>query len=206
MSSSEAAIRIDIVPCEHVFGKGTCAGPQIVVGALHHAGPDGVVQDVVDRVSEVRLRVDHPGGESGAEEMARASVSLVEAKRVRAVKPLDAGGELRLRRVENEVDVVVHQAERMALPAVTGDGCGQAAEIGEPIQVVADDRRAVDAACRHVEVTVRESRTEDARHSADGRRRATAAVCAAEDCHAFVTASVADQDMSQCRIGTCPRV
>jgi hypothetical protein len=181
-----------------VFGKGTCAGPEIVVGALHHAGPDGVVQDVVDRVSQVLLRVDHPGGESGAEEVSRASVALVEAKGVRAVKPLDPGGELRLRRVENEVDVVVHQAERMAPPAVTGNGCGQAAEIREPIQVVADDRRAVDAASRHVEVTVRESRTERAGHSADGRRRATAR-CAARK---ILTLSA----RLRWRIETCPRV
>jgi hypothetical protein len=44
------------------------------------------------------------------------------------------------------VDVVVHEAERVAVPCVALCGEGEQAEIGETIMVVAEDLRPVDAA------------------------------------------------------------
>src|SRR2546423_15376606 len=82
MSWSEAAIRDSIVPCEHVFGKGKCGGPRIVVWVVDQSGPDGVVQHVGDCVQQLLLRVDHPGGEPRAEEVAGALVPVIEPLRV----------------------------------------------------------------------------------------------------------------------------
>lgn len=150
---------------------------------------DGVVQDVVDGVAEVALGVDDPRREACAEEVAGALVPQVEAERVRAVEPLDAGGELRLRRVEDEMDVVVHEAEGVAVPPVAVDGRSEAPEIAEPVVVVADDRGAVDPTRGHVEITVGESRTEHARHPVDGRRGGISRRRARTNRHAFVTLS-----------------
>ncbi len=100
--------------------------------------------------------------------MAGALVPVVEPPGVLAVQELDSGGEPRLRRVEHEVDVVAHQAVGVAVPLVAFDGLGEQAEIGEPVVVVAKDRRAVDAASSHVKVAVGELRTKDARHGLRG--------------------------------------
>ncbi len=96
--------------------------------------------------------------------MAGALVSAVEPLRVLAVEILDSGRELRLCRVEDEVDVVAHQAEGVAVPAVELDSAGEQAEVGEPVVVVAEDPRAVNTASSHVEVAVRQVRPEDAGH------------------------------------------
>ena len=82
-------------------------------------------------------------------------MSVVEPLRVLAVEVLDSRGKLRLRRIEYEVDVVAHQAEGLAVPVIALDRCGELAEIGEAVMVVAEDRGPVDAAGRHVEVAVR---------------------------------------------------
>jgi hypothetical protein len=87
--------------------------------------------------------------------VACALVPVVESLCVLAVEVLDSRRELRLRRVEHEVDVVAHQAEGLAVPAIALDRCGEQAEIGEPVVVVAEDRGPVDAAGSHVEVAVR---------------------------------------------------
>ncbi len=93
---------------------------------------------------------------------------VVEPLRVVAVEVLDSRRELELRRVEDEVDVVPHQAEGMAVPRVTLDGVGEEAEIGEPVVVVAEDPGPVDAAGGHVKVAVRQVGTKDARHNRRG--------------------------------------
>jgi hypothetical protein len=93
-----------------------------------------------------------------------ALVPVVEAPGVLPVEVLDSRRKPRLRRVENEVDVVVHQAKGMAGPAVAFDGVCEEREIGDAVVVVAKDRGAVDAARSHVEVAVGEVRPKDARH------------------------------------------
>lgn len=168
MSSSEAAIRDSIVPCEHVFGKGNCGGPLVVLRVSDESRPNRVVEHVGDRVEELRLTVDHPRREAGAEQVAGALVAVVEPPGVLAVQELDSGGEPRPRRVEHEMDVVAHQAVRVAGPLVVLDGLGEQAEIGEPVVVVAKDHRAVDSASGYVKIAVGELRTKNARHGLRG--------------------------------------
>jgi hypothetical protein len=74
-----------------VFGKATCGGPSILVRVVDQSGPDWVVQHVGDRSIQVTLRVDHPGREAGAEQVAGPLVPVVESLCVFAVEVLDSG-------------------------------------------------------------------------------------------------------------------
>jgi hypothetical protein len=148
-----------------VFGKGRSRRPAIVVGIVDESGADGVVQYIGDGPGEVSLRVDHPRRKARAEQVAGAFVSVVEPLCVLAMKVLDSRRKLQLRRVEHEVDVVAHKAEGLAVPAEAVDRCGEQAEVGESVVVVAEDHSPVDAARSYVEVAVRQAGTKDARHS-----------------------------------------
>ena len=66
---------------------------------------------------EVALVRDHARLEPALEEMAAAVVAAVEAHRVEAVQPLHAPRELGLRRLDQQVEVVVEQVPDVDLPA-----------------------------------------------------------------------------------------
>jgi hypothetical protein len=96
--------------------------------------------------------------------VAAAVVALVEGGCVLAVEEFHAGGELGDGCFDDQVVVIVHQAEGVHGPAVDADAEGEQGEKGEPVDVVAEDRAAVDAAGGDVEEAVRERRAKDARH------------------------------------------
>ncbi len=77
---------------------------------------------------------------------------------------LDTRREPGLGRVYDEVHMVPHQAQGVAAPAVPFDRVGEEAEISAAVLVIAEDRRAVDAAGGHVEISVGQMRTQDSRH------------------------------------------
>jgi len=158
-----------------VFVKAECGRPRIVGRVVDQSGPDGVVQHVGDCVEQLLLRVDHPGREASAEEVAGALVPVVEPPRVLPVQVLDSRRKPRLRSVEDQMDVIVHQAEGVAVPGVALDGLAEEAEIGDPVVIVTKDRGAVDAARGHVEVAVGKPGSKDAGH----RLRAYEATAAA---------------------------
>ena len=89
---------------------------------------------------------------------------VVESLRVLAVEILDSGRELPLRCVQDEVDMVVHQAERVACPGVPLGGVGEQAEVRESVVVVAEDVSRVDTVRGDVEIAVRQARSKNARH------------------------------------------
>jgi len=62
------------------------------------------------------------------------------------------------------MDVIAHQAEGLAVPAMALDGLGEQAEVGDAVVVVPKDRGTVHAARGHVEVAVGQLRPKDARH------------------------------------------
>jgi hypothetical protein len=68
---------------------------------------------------------DHPGGEPGSEDVAVAVVPPIEALCVDAVQVLHPGRELLGRRLDDEVVVRAHQAERVALPAMAPHDHGE---------------------------------------------------------------------------------
>jgi hypothetical protein len=61
----------------------------VCFGDVDEAGPDGVLQDVLDRRREAAVAFDDPRGEAVAEEVAPAHVAAVERLGVGAVEALE---------------------------------------------------------------------------------------------------------------------
>jgi hypothetical protein len=81
----------------------------------------GVAQDVLDRPLVVLVVADHPAREARSEDVSVPAVAGVEALRVDAVQVLHAGREPLRRRLDDQVVVGAHEAERVALPPVARD-------------------------------------------------------------------------------------
>src|SRR6266511_5441373 len=91
-------------------------------------GAHGVLDYVAADCGELVLVLDRTAPEPLAEEMAPAPVTRVEALRVAAVQPLESGGQLGDGRLDDEVIVVRHQAERVHSPVVLAHRCCEQAE------------------------------------------------------------------------------
>jgi hypothetical protein len=98
-------------------------------------------------------------------------VASVEGLGVVAVQALEAGRELLDGRLDDEVVVVRHQAERVELPIVLPDDEAEEPEEEAAVVVVPVDRDPPGAACGHVEVAVREHVPGESRHRHNVRRR-----------------------------------
>jgi hypothetical protein len=149
---------------EQVFGSASDSAPRPVLRPRAEAGSNGVEVDVAAGVHEVPLGLDDPRGEARAEEMTTSSVPLVERERVRAMEILDACGKVRLSGVHEHVDVVRHQAVRVALPAVALDRAGEQVDVQLSIASNANDRSPIHPAGGDVEEPVRKGCAQDPRH------------------------------------------
>jgi hypothetical protein len=99
--------------------------------------------------------------------VADAVVASVEADRVQAVEPLHPRRELRLRRLDEEMEVVVEQDPDVNLPAKTALDFDQQRQPRHAIDVVEHDRPLLDAATDHlVPGGARQLRASDPRHEA----------------------------------------
>jgi len=105
---------------------------------------------------EVLFPVDDVGGEAVTEEVPSSPVAPIEALRIDAVQPVESRGEVLAERREHQVVVVRHQAEGLGSPDVPLRGFTQELEKASAVPVVAEDRAAVDAPGRNVEVAVRQ--------------------------------------------------
>ena len=133
-----------------------------------------VVVDVGDDLVEVALVGDHAGLEPALEEVAAAVVAAVEAHRVQAVQAPHAVRELWLRRLDEQMEMVVEQDPDVNLPAEPRLDVEELLEPGLAIEVVEDDRPLLDSATDHVVPRgARELRARNARHpvEASARRR-----------------------------------
>ena len=77
--------------------------------------------------------------------MATAGVAPVEAHGVDAVQPLHPARELGLRRLDEEVEVVVEQVPRVHLPAETPFDVEEEVEPRGTVEIVEHDRPLLDA-------------------------------------------------------------
>jgi hypothetical protein len=131
-----------------------------------------VVVDVLNEALEVLLLLDDAALEAALEEVADAVVAAVEPDRVEAVQPLHAGRQLRLCRVDEDVEVVVEQAPGDDVPAVLPRHAVEELEPRLAIEVVEDDAPLLDAARDHViPGGCRQLAARDSRHSATVPRR-----------------------------------
>jgi hypothetical protein len=140
--------------------------PRPLSDGVGETGAHGVLHDITAGGEQVALPVDRLRGEAVGEQMAEATVALVEGLRVAALEALDAAGQLGLGAVEDEVVVRRHQAERVHRPAEAFRAGADVCEEEAPVVVVAEDRAAVHAARHHVEVPVRKRGSRHARHPA----------------------------------------
>ena len=102
------------------------------------------------------LVADEPRSEAALEYMAAAAVALVEQLRVAAVQPLHARGEVRGRRLDDEVVVRVHQAVPVDGPAELACHHAQQVQEVDAVDVHAEDRCVTDAVGCDVKEPVRE--------------------------------------------------
>jgi hypothetical protein len=105
-----------------------------------------VVDDVLDRRVVLLVRLDHLRPVAAAEDVILPLVALVEGAGVTAVQVPHPVGEVRERRLDEEVVVVPHQAAHVRPPAVTPFDPAQDVEEDDPVAVVHDDRGVVVAA------------------------------------------------------------
>lgn len=63
------------------------------------------------------VAIENPSLEATLEEVPHPVVAAIEAHRVEAVEPMHPGGELRLRRADDEMEVVRHQRPDEHVPA-----------------------------------------------------------------------------------------
>jgi hypothetical protein len=98
--------------------------------------------------------------------MALAVVAAVEADRMQAVQPLHPGRQLRLVRVDEQVEVVVEQVPAHDPPAVAARDLDEELEPRFAIAVVLHDRPLLDATADHVVPGgARQLRPRDPRHA-----------------------------------------
>jgi hypothetical protein len=78
------------------------------------------------------------------------AVPAVDSQRVALIEPPHAHGQIRLRRPDQEVIVVGHQAVGMASPAEVSHDIRQVLQEPRSIEVVVEDRQSPNAAAAHV--------------------------------------------------------
>jgi hypothetical protein len=96
--------------------------------------------------------------------VAGAAVAPIEALRVDAAEVLDTRRQRRSSRLDDDVVVVVEQAEGVDRPFVPVDGRGQQTQEADAVDVVPDDLAAVNSSRRHVEGAVRQFGAANPRH------------------------------------------
>lgn len=98
--------------------SGQVAGPFPVVREFHHAGSDRVQDNVAADFKEMRVLLDDDGLISALEEVSRSSMPVIEKLGIDAVHLAHAESEVTVRRLDEKMVVVVHEAVGMAKPAV----------------------------------------------------------------------------------------
>jgi hypothetical protein len=144
--------------------------PAPIPDPLAEAGTDRILEDVAADTKVVVLRLEHLRPEPSLEDVAHLSVARVESHRVEPVEGVHPFGDVRVRRLHDEVVVVRHQAVRVDRPA----SCPRhlAEELGEELAVVvtAVDRRAAHAPRHHVVDPVMHARPRESSHASTVRR------------------------------------
>src|SRR5438094_1656835 len=118
-------------------------GPPPVLGPVDEAVMDGVPDDVLAGRVVLVVALDQLRPVAAAENVVDASVPLVEGSSVAAVQVAHALVEVGLRRLDEEVVVVAHQAADLHLPAVAALDAAEDVEEDDAVVVVYNDRRVV---------------------------------------------------------------
>jgi hypothetical protein len=109
-----------------------------------------IVHDVLDGRLILLVGLDRLRPVAPAEEVVDPSVALVEGARVAAVQIPHAFVEVRLGRLDDQVEMVAHQAAHVHAPVVAALDAAEDVEEDAAILVIEDDGTVVVAACRDV--------------------------------------------------------
>jgi hypothetical protein len=109
-----------------------------------------VVHDVLHRRLVLLVGLDHLRPVAPAEEVVDPSMALVEGAGVAAVQVPHAFVQVRFGRLDDEVEVVPHQAAHVHAPVVAALDAAEDMEEDAAILVVEHDRTVVVATCRDV--------------------------------------------------------
>jgi hypothetical protein len=126
-----------------------------------------------------------------------AVVAQVEALGVDPVQDVHASGEVRPGRLDDQVVVRIHEAERVAAPGIALDDVREEREEPKAIVVVPEDDGAGDAVRGDVEEPVRENPPENASHVSDGTRPDRRLPAARKNRHTLDTVAIALPAMSE---------
>jgi hypothetical protein len=141
------------------------AAPAPVLGALAEGGAHRVRRDVRDGRPELLVGLDPDRPVATLKEVPVAIVALVEDLRVRAVEPLHPAREIRVRGLDQQVHVVVHQAIAEAAPLVAVDHAAQEGQVGAAVAIVDEDQLPAVATRIHVVEPTRDLFARLARHA-----------------------------------------
>lgn len=115
------------------------AGPAPVAGLGHHPGADRVEMDVGAEVEPVGVVIDQDGVVSALEDVAVPSVSAVAGPGVIGAQPLQGQVKVGLRGAEEEMIMVVHQAESEDFKPETIGGSAQERQEKHSVLVIGHD-------------------------------------------------------------------
>jgi hypothetical protein len=101
-------------------------------------------------VRELKLVANGSAAEAVLEEMAHAPVLHVEQLRIEPVEHVHAAPEIRLARLDHEMNVVLHQAVGAAVPAKLMNDRTEQPQVLAPILVIEEDRAFLNAAGKDV--------------------------------------------------------
>lgn len=122
-------------------GGGAVAAPRPTRRADADAGSNRVQGHVPRKLEEMRVRLDKRAVEAVLEDVADEVVSSIEPLRVPEVEVVHPERDVRLRGLDDEVIVVVHQAVRVAVPPPSPDHPFEEQDEPRTIDVVPHDRR-----------------------------------------------------------------
>ena len=134
---------------------------------LHQAGADGVEVHVPRHRPEVGLVLNQFSAIAPLEDMAAEAMSSRPGVGVGGEEPLHAARQVRLGRLEDDVEVVGQDHEGVDLPATTHDGAAQLPLESIAIGVITDDVLAAVAAGHHVVDRARVLYPESSWHALD---------------------------------------
>jgi hypothetical protein len=122
------------------------AAPRPAFGGLAETGFDGVGGDVADDHPQLSVGGHPPRAEAPLEDMAAQPVPPVVGGPVQAVEELHAGAEIRMGRLEQEVDVIVEEAVGQTEPPLGTHYPFENGQIPPPVPLVEKDPALVVAA------------------------------------------------------------
>ena len=124
--------------------------PRIRRGLARQASPNRVEVDVAAQLPAVRRALDQDGLETPLEQVPRPAVAAVERRSEAGIQIVHPWGQVRLRRLQEQVKMVGHQRPGKHSPATPRRHAVEQLQPLRPVRVVPHDRAPLQPAARHM--------------------------------------------------------